>query len=81
MDDETVDVEIITTRGAAKEPHTTGQASFTEDDAEDFAAESDSDSSCISSDSIMRNADFVSLNWDFVDYLYIAIEVRYLVGI
>lgn len=62
MDDETVDVEIITTRGAAKEPHTTGQASFTEDDAEDFAAESDSDSSCISSDSIMRNADFVSLN-------------------
>ncbi|RPB02711.1 hypothetical protein L873DRAFT_1841602 [Choiromyces venosus 120613-1] len=60
------DSEIYTTRREAEQRYTTesasGENSFTVDDGEDLTGESDSDSSCISSDSIIRNADFVSLN-------------------
>ncbi|RPA95172.1 hypothetical protein L873DRAFT_1846183 [Choiromyces venosus 120613-1] len=60
------DIEIYTTRREAEQRYTTesasGENSFTVDDGEDLTGESDSDSSCISSDSIIRNANFVSLN-------------------
>ena len=62
LDAEEVAMEIATTRATIKGTYTIGQAGFTEDNAENLAAESDSDSSYISSDSIMRNADFVSFN-------------------
>ncbi|RPA95960.1 hypothetical protein L873DRAFT_1845620 [Choiromyces venosus 120613-1] len=66
LDFEEEDIEIYTTRREAEQRYTTesasGENSFTVDDGEDLTGESDSDSSCISSDSIIRNADFVSLN-------------------
>ncbi|RPB06190.1 hypothetical protein L873DRAFT_1851141 [Choiromyces venosus 120613-1] len=66
LDFEEEDIEIYTTRREAEQRYTTesasGENSFTVDDGEDLTGESDSDSSCISSDSIIRNADFVPLN-------------------
>ncbi|RPA96089.1 hypothetical protein L873DRAFT_1845586 [Choiromyces venosus 120613-1] len=66
LDFEEEDIEIYTTRREAEQRYTTesasGENSFTVDDGEDLTGESDSDSSCISSDSIIRNANFVSLN-------------------
>ncbi|RPA94209.1 hypothetical protein L873DRAFT_1793115 [Choiromyces venosus 120613-1] len=63
---EAADVQIYTTTGEAERrytiDHTGGGNSFTVDDGEDLVGESDSDSSSISSDSIMRNANFVSFN-------------------
>ncbi|RPB04969.1 hypothetical protein L873DRAFT_1840235 [Choiromyces venosus 120613-1] len=66
LDFEEEDIEIYTNRREAEQRYTTestsGENSFTVDDGEDLTGESDSDSSCISSDSIIRNANFVSLN-------------------
>jgi len=66
LDSEASDVEIYTARREAEARHTMEQDrrgnSFTVDNGETFPEESDSDSSSISADSIMRNADFVTLN-------------------
>ena len=60
----TSDVEIITGSSQVQQRNIEigGSPVLRESDCEDLGSESDSNSSCTSSDSIMRNADFVTFN-------------------
>jgi len=61
LDSQIPDIEIYTTREGAEARYGLGNTIIV-DDRENCAEESDSDSSSISADSIMRNANFVSID-------------------